>query len=161
MSVDFQIVALQAAMAQLLGGDTIHHGLGIPAFQRSETHEDDLKKSLDALKRALQWRWLVIDEISMVNARLLAEVEYKCRQVVRDLDVRKRDGQNDIRPFGGLNVILCGDMWQLEPPDGSFLGSVPTDFLGASRKFQPAPTTAHGQSLLWGAKAMESAACGN
>ena len=141
--------AAQAA-GSAIGGDTIHHALGIPAFSGGETHGDDLKRSLDTLQRALEWRWLIVDEISMVNARLLAEIEYKCRQVVRDLDSRKRNADSETRPFGGLNVILAGDMWQLEPPDGTFLGAIPTDYLGQAKKYHPAPTTAHGQSLLWG-----------
>ena len=33
MSVEYQIVALQAVMAEQLHGDTIHHALGIPAFR--------------------------------------------------------------------------------------------------------------------------------
>ena len=35
--VHFQVVALQAVMAALLGGDTIHHALGIPCFGRKQT----------------------------------------------------------------------------------------------------------------------------
>ena len=43
VGVQFQIVALQAVMADLLGGDTIHHALGIPVFnQKRECHGDDL-----------------------------------------------------------------------------------------------------------------------
>ena len=45
---------------------------------------------------------------------------------------------------------MCGDFWQLAPPDGSFLGTIPEEFISNSRKFRPAPTVAHGQSLLWG-----------
>eukprot|EP00959_Pyramimonas_sp_CCMP1952_P462415 9483208-Pyramimonas_sp.AAC.1 len=36
IGVHFQIAALQAVMAQLLGGDTIHHARGTPAIQRGE-----------------------------------------------------------------------------------------------------------------------------
>ena len=34
-SVEFQIVALQAVMADLLQGDTIHHAFNIPVFGRN------------------------------------------------------------------------------------------------------------------------------
>ena len=34
-SVEFQIVALQAVMADLLEGDTIHHAFNIPFFGRN------------------------------------------------------------------------------------------------------------------------------
>lgn len=39
LGVQFQVVALQAVMAELLGGDTIHHALGIPVFKGKEAHE--------------------------------------------------------------------------------------------------------------------------
>ena len=53
------------------------------------------------------------------------------------------------RPFGGLNVLCCRDFWQLEPPDGGFLGGIPAQFIQAGRKFKAAPTVAHGQALFW------------
>ena len=34
---DFQIVALQAVMADLLGGDTIHHALNLPVYGKNKT----------------------------------------------------------------------------------------------------------------------------
>ena len=64
---------------------------------------------MDVAKRVLQWRWLIIDEISMVSAKLLAEVDPKLRSTVRQLGTQKRDEDNQDRPFGGLNILLCGD----------------------------------------------------
>jgi hypothetical protein len=40
--------------------------------------------------------------------------------------------------------------WQLDPPDGGFLGGIPTEFIARARKYLPAPSIAHGQALLWG-----------
>ena len=150
MGIEFQIVALQAVMAELLGGDTIHHALGIPAFGRkNDCHGDDLQKHLDVAKRVLRWRWLVIDEISMVSAKLFADMELKLERVIRDIGTNKRGSRGRARPFGGLNIICSGDFWQLDPPDGGFLGDIPTEFIQAARKYQPLPTIAHGQSLFW------------
>ncbi len=71
MGVEFHIVAFQAVMADSLSGDTIHHALNIgifgKAFPRREGSNE--KKALDTMKAALQLRWLIIDEISMVSAR--------------------------------------------------------------------------------------------
>ena len=36
MGVEYQVVALQAVMADLLGGDTIHHACGIAVFSRGD-----------------------------------------------------------------------------------------------------------------------------
>lgn len=57
IGVKLQIVALQAVMADLLEGDTIHHALGIQAFGRTvDCHADDSRKQLDVAKQILQWR---------------------------------------------------------------------------------------------------------
>ena len=81
MGTQFQIVSLQAVMAQLLRGDTIHHACGTPAFGNKECPEEDLQRHMDVAKKVLQWRWLFIDEISMVSAKLLAEMDVKLRKV--------------------------------------------------------------------------------
>ncbi len=106
MGVNFQIVALQAVMAQLLGGDTIHHACGIPVFNGRECHDEDLQSHLAIAKRLLQWRWLIIDEISMVSAKLLAELDVKLRKVVREIGTAKIGEHGIDRPFGGLNVLV-------------------------------------------------------
>ena len=149
MGIQFQIVALQAVMADLLGGDTIHHACGITALKkRSQCHSDDVQKHIDVAKRVLQWRWLIVDEISMVGAKLLAQVDMKLREVIRDIGTQKL-ARGRTRPFGGLNVLCSGDFWQLDPPDGGCLGAIPAEFISRSRKYQPAPSIAHGQALVW------------
>ena len=109
MGVEFQIVALQAVMADLLGGDTIHHALGIPVFRRGAADTTEVTKHMEVAKRVLQWRWLIIDEISMVSAKLLADVDLKLRQVIREVGTAKHGQRGRDRPFGGLNVIISGD----------------------------------------------------
>ena len=151
---EFQIVALQAVMAQMLGGDTIHHALGIPACSAEVAGEDVANTSMNIAKKVLQLRWLFIDEISMVSSKLLAEVDCKTRSVVREICPTKSKTAGHARSFGGLNVVLSGDWWQLEPPEGGFLAQVPTEYIANARKFHPLPTTAHGQALLWGGKEM-------
>ena len=121
MGVQFQVVALQAVMAEQLGGDTIHHACGIPVNKRGEGLEAQVQKQQDIAKRVLQWRWLIIDEISMVSARLLADVDLKLRDVIRRIGTEKLGDDDVDRPFGGLNVLCVGDFWQLDPPDGGSL----------------------------------------
>ncbi len=50
---------------------------------------------------------LVIDEVSMLPASLFEKLDI--------LGQRMRD---DYRPFGGLQVVLCGDFFQLPPVAG-------------------------------------------
>ena len=95
-------------MAAMLEGDTIHHALGIPCFGRKGTTAGD-NSSIVVAKRMLQLRWLIIDEISMVSAKLLATVDMKLRSVVRVLGTHKVQSNGIERLFGGLNVLMCGD----------------------------------------------------
>ena len=53
------------------------------------------------------------------------------------------------RPFGGLIFLFGGDVWQLPPPDGGFLGDIPVEHIRNARTCAPTPSIAHGQSLLW------------
>ena len=76
-------------------------------------------------------------------------MDVKLRQVVRDIGTAKLGQDQLSRPFGGLNVLCCGDFWQLDPPDGGFLASIPTEYIQKARKYDPAPTVAHGQALFW------------
>ena len=63
----------------------------------------------------LPLRWLIIDEISIVGLELLAQLEHKLRSLVRQGSPFKRcDG--GVRPFGGLNVLVIGDLWQVPHP---------------------------------------------
>ena len=90
-----------------------------------------------------------IDEISMVSAELLARLELRCRELVRDISARKfASNRGEARCFGGLNVCFSGDLWQLPPPRGTFLGEVPWEMItkGSNKKLA---LTIHGQELLW------------
>ena len=93
MGLEYQMVALQAVMAQLLEGDTIHHACGINPFGVStdaSAAQKASQKQADVAKRVLQWRWLFIDEISMVGAKLLAEVDMKLRHIMSDVGTMKK-----------------------------------------------------------------------
>ena len=107
------------------------------------------KKQIEVAKRVLQWRWLIIDEISMVSAKLLAEVDVRLRAAVRQVGTQKCGSDMIDRPLGGLNVLRCGDFWQLDPPEGGFLADIPTHVIQAGRKYKAAPTITHGQALFW------------
>eukprot|EP00438_Fugacium_kawagutii_P033974 Skav228932 [mRNA] locus=scaffold2181:248822:258688:+ [translate_table: standard] len=145
--VHFQIVSFQAVMAKLLEGETIHHAFGLDWNGKKDR---STQRRWELLRQTLQWRWLIVDEFSMVSAELLAELEFACRELMRDLGFAKYSSQGkDIRPFGGLNVILVGDVYQLPPPKGTFLGDIPWDLL-AGRRVPKNATAHHGQTLLWG-----------
>ncbi len=84
IGVHFQIVALQAVMAELLDGDTSHHACGIPAFRKFVDNGNLMQMQMEVAKRVLQWRRLRMDEISVVSARLLAEVGVKLHSGIKE-----------------------------------------------------------------------------
>ena len=110
---EFQIVAFQAVNADPLEGDTIHKALGL-AWHGHDSRVDQ-QRILDLAQQTLQWRWLIIDEISMLSAEMLARLDARCLQLILDVCAAKygAPGKFHVVPFGGLNVILCGDLWQL------------------------------------------------
>jgi len=113
--VEFEITSLQASVADQLGGDTIHHALGIQPFNKAE--EANSPAALrEVAKRLAHLRWLIIDEVSMISAGFLAQIDTQLRSILHNINNVKPNGQQESQPFGGLNVIFLGDFWQLDPP---------------------------------------------
>ncbi len=114
-SIPFGVTASTGSAALLLGGRTLHSYLGI-GLGKGEVQ--DLvrrmlaKKDMNMVRNLQTVRLLIIDEISMINNDLFDKVsKYLC--VLR----------KDSRPFGGVQIVLCGDFFQLPPvePDYAFL----------------------------------------
>ena len=148
--IHFQMAALQAVTSDMLDGDTLHHCFGL-TWGNGSTEQTSLTKGQELAKRLLQMRWLIIDEISMVSLELLARVERACRQLVRQGSPFKQAPTNNLtRPFGGLNVLVIGDLWQLDPPKGHCLADLPHEWLGTAASKQRLLLT-QGQDLVWGA----------
>jgi hypothetical protein len=97
------VTATTGLAASHLGGSTIHSWAGIGvADELSPDYLRDLSKS----RREIMTKTdvLIIDEISMLHDYRLDMIDEACR-LVRDEDA----------PFGGLQVVLCGDFFQLPP----------------------------------------------
>ena len=140
IGLDYQIVALQAVMAQLLGGDTIHHALGINPFGASKNADASKRaaqRQATVAERVMHWRLFFIDEISMVAAKLFAEVDMKMGAVVSDANKMKKAAPGEALPFAGLNMVASGDLYQLDPPKGGCLGSIPVKLIRNACKYDP------------------------
>ena len=89
-------------------GQTLHKwcGIGAGGIPSSElvTLICDDERYRDARKRIVNCDVLLIDEVSMVSKKIFDTVEYICRSV------RGKNGY-----FGGIQVILSGDFYQLPP----------------------------------------------
>lgn len=109
------VTATTGLAASHLGGSTIHawSGIGI--------HDELPRNFVASLSKSrsdtiMKTDILVIDEISMLHDYRLDMIDRACRLV------RSND-----QPFGGLQVVLCGDFFQLPPvnrhgaPAGGFV----------------------------------------
>lgn len=104
-NIPVAVTASTGIAATHMNGMTIHgwSGIGI----RNKLDEKDLEQIEEKKylwKRFEKARVLIIDEISMIHGHQLEMVERICRRFKR----------ND-KPFGGLQVILSGDFFQLPP----------------------------------------------
>lgn len=104
-NVGVGVTASTGIAATHLDGQTIHSwsGLGI----KDELQKYDLaklKRKSYYRKRFSKTKVLIIDEISMLHAHQLDMVNRICKNFKQPL-----------LPFGGLQVILCGDFFQLPP----------------------------------------------
>jgi len=119
------VTASTGLAATHLGGNTIHSwaGIGI-ADELHKRHASDLSKSRQ--DQIINADILIIDEVSMLHDYRLDMIDQLTRQV-----------RGDSAPFGGLQVILSGDFYQLPPVNreeskqGGFItGSEAWDELG-------------------------------
>ena len=99
------VTAMTGAAACLINGKTLHSwgSLGIGNRSAQVTAE----KIMNAWPKKQKWRKvkvLIVDEVSMMNASFF-ELFEKVARIVKQSDL----------PFGGIQVILLGDFYQLPP----------------------------------------------
>ena len=96
--------ASTGAAASLIGGTTLHAFAGIGTGNGTMEHCISLASRES---HAIVWRrcgCLVIDEVSMIDAEFFDKLEAVARSVRRNR-----------MPFGGIQLVLCGDFCQLPP----------------------------------------------
>ncbi len=99
------ITASTGIAATHIGGVTIHSWSGIGVKDRlTEYDVDELEQKKALYTRYKSTQVLIIDEISMLHAHRLDMVDLIARTI------RKNE-----RPFGGMQVVFCGDFFQLPP----------------------------------------------
>jgi len=103
--VSYGKTALTGIAALNIGGSTIHSwagiGLGTGDFDEIMKWVWRNKKATGRIRSA---KLLLIDEISMASARIVDLIDRVFKKV-----------RGDNRPFGGIQVVLCGDFFQLQP----------------------------------------------
>ncbi|MDW8157343.1 MAG: AAA family ATPase, partial [Bacteroidia bacterium] len=98
----YAILAPTGIAALNVGGQTIHSFFRFPAdfFDRYTTIKSQRNSSLYK-----NLELIIIDEISMVDAKLLDDIDYFMR----------KNGRDSTAPFGGTCVVAFGDLFQLPP----------------------------------------------
>lgn len=97
------VTATTGLAAAHLGGQTIHSWSGIGLGSR--LHEDYIYMMSEARKKPIRKAdVLIIDEVSMMHDYNLDMVDQALR-MIRESD----------EPMGGIQLILCGDFFQLPP----------------------------------------------
>lgn len=107
--ISVAVTASTGIAATHMNGMTIHgwSGIGVRDFM-GERELETLEEKKYLWKRFDKARVLIIDEVSMLHGFQLDMVDKVCKRF-------KRNG----KPFGGLQVILSGDFFQLPPVEKS------------------------------------------
>ena len=99
------ITASTGIAATHIGGYTIHSWSGIGVRRDLTKYDlDRIGQNRNVVRRVANARILIIDEVSMLSARTLSMVDVVCREIRRNQ-----------QPFGGLQIVLVGDFFQLPP----------------------------------------------
>lgn len=99
------ITASTGIAATHIGGLTIHSWSGVGIRRELSAYDlDFIGQNRNIARRVGGARILIIDEVSMLSARTLTMIDMVCREI-----------RQNIQPFGGLQVILVGDFFQLPP----------------------------------------------
>lgn len=103
--VEMGITASTGIAATHMGGMTIHAWSGLGIRDTLDEYELDALESRQYLwKRMEHAKVLIIDEVSMLH-------HFRIDLVDKILRAFKRNDE----PFGGIQVVLCGDFFQLPP----------------------------------------------
>ncbi|HEV7702120.1 MAG TPA: PIF1 family DEAD/DEAH box helicase [Candidatus Paceibacterota bacterium] len=103
--VEPAITASTGIAATHIGGMTIHSWSGIGIKNRLDKYDlDKIASSEYISKRVRRTKVLIIDEVSMLSAGTLDMVDMVCREIK----------QSD-EAFGGIQIVLVGDFFQLPP----------------------------------------------
>ncbi|XP_074544982.1 ATP-dependent DNA helicase PIF1 [Halichoeres trimaculatus] len=87
-----------------IGGTTLHSFAGIGSGTAPLEQCIELAQRPGVLQHWTSCRHLIIDEVSMVEAQFFDKLESVARSVRRSTE-----------PFGGIQLIVCGDFLQLPP----------------------------------------------
>eukprot|EP00796_Vickermania_ingenoplastis_P010151 gene10151-7108_t len=101
------VTATTGIAALQLGGSTLHSFAGCGLVNPRDKKSFILQRVNRAHNSVIRWRRckvLVVDEVSMLDGTLFEMLEYIARRI-----------RGSRSPFGGIQLVLCGDFLQLPP----------------------------------------------
>ena len=105
LGIEPSVTASTGIAATHIGGMTVHSWCGIGIKDTITDYDLDLIAQKEkVVRRVSHAKVLIIDEISMLSSSTLSSVDLVCRSL-------RRSSQ----PFGGIQVVLVGDFFQLPP----------------------------------------------
>ena len=100
------ICAMTGIAALHVGGQTLHSWAGIGLGNRSAPElEKQVRSNAGSRNRWQSCRALLVDEVSMLDAVLFDKLDFISRRIRQKLD----------KPFGGIQLVMVGDFYQLPP----------------------------------------------
>lgn len=104
-NINIEITALTGIAALLIGGKTLHSWAGIGLGKEDKiTLYMKILGNKNVVKRWLDTKILVIDEISMLSVSLFEKLNYIGQKI-----------RHSYKPFGGIQLVFVGDFAQLPP----------------------------------------------
>jgi ATP-dependent exoDNAse (exonuclease V) alpha subunit len=99
------ITAYKGIAASHINGRTLHSWAGLSFGQLTPEQERERIRANGFLSARIQSaKVLIIDEISMLHPEEFDRVDFICKTA-----------RNSMEPFGGLQLICCGDFFQIPP----------------------------------------------
>ena len=111
---NYGLTALTGCAASLINGQTLHSFLYLGIDNKLDDIYKNLCKYVGQLNKLKKLDVLIIDEISMMNNELFELIN----------DLFKLIKNND-KLFGGIQLILIGDFYQLPPINGNYCFTSP------------------------------------
>ena len=105
------LIAPTGKAAHNIKGHTIHATFHVPANQSLMNYSKLSWDNLNSYRsKYLNLKWIICDEISMVSNYMLKFIHLRLQEI-----------KSNNLPFGGVNVITVGDLYQLKPVMGQFV----------------------------------------
>ena len=101
----YAVTASTGIAASHLNGSTVHSWTGIGIRRELEREDlDGIAHNHHVTDRVRRARTIVIDEVSMIDAVTLDDIDAVLKEI-----------HGNVLPFGGMQVVLVGDFFQLPP----------------------------------------------